>query len=93
MSEPTFADRLAAVHEFPGTYTFKLIGATSSAMEDAVRAAVDAALPGVAPVIHRRASSGAKYTALTVEVEVPHVEAVLSLYERFRAIEGLTHLL
>lgn len=94
MSEPeSFADRLAAVHDFPCRYTFKLIGASSPAMEHSVREAVGSLLPNEEPVIGRRASATGKYVSLTVDVLVPDVQTVLDLYERFRVIEGLTHLL
>lgn len=93
MTDPTFADRLAAVHDFPCVYTFKLIGAAAALSEETVHDAVAAVVPGAEATIGRRASSGGRYTSLTVEVPVPDVEAVLALYERFRSIDGLTHML
>ncbi|GMV38673.1 MAG: hypothetical protein AMXMBFR64_03890 [Myxococcales bacterium] len=89
----SFADRLAAVHAFPCRYTFKLIGARSPALERSVLEAIEAVLPGERPTVSHRPSATGKYLALTVEIEAPSVTAVLDLYERFRVIEGLTHLL
>jgi putative lipoic acid-binding regulatory protein len=91
--KPTFADRLSAVHTFPCRYTFKLIGANEPRFERSIGVVLDEIAPSGDPSVSRRASSGGRYVSLTVEVEVPHPEAVIELYDHFSRIDGLSHLL
>ena len=92
MTTPTLAERIAAVHTFPGPYTFKIVGAGSPELERNVREELDAVLPDGAYSVSRRESSGGRYLALTVDVQAPDVATVVALYERFGRIPTITHL-
>jgi putative lipoic acid-binding regulatory protein len=87
------AEKLREVHTFPCCYTIKIVGVSELLQEATIRDAVDLALPGVGLTLTSRASSAARYTAWTLDVEVPDVESVITLYHGLQALPGLKALL
>lgn len=86
----SFEERLDATHEFPGPFTFKLIGANTPAFLDAVLEVGRSEAAGGEPrVVSRRESSGARHQSITLEVQVAGSAHVIRLYERFKALEGM----
>ena len=90
MDEPlSFRDRLETEHDFPGSFTFKVIGPNTETFASLLRAALDAACPGARAIWSRRESAKGKYASITVEAVLPSADAVLDVYERFQQIEGV----
>lgn len=88
-----FLEKLKAVHEFPGPYTFKIIGDNVPELLHAVMAAVNARLPKANPEFSTRTSSGGRHQSITLILEVPDAEAVSVLYEEFHGLKGVRMLL
>lgn len=87
------ANQLQAVHTFPCCYTFKIVGVTDLLSEERIREAVTLVLPAAVLTLTARASSAARFTAWTLDVEVPDVESVIALYTGLQALPGLKALL
>ncbi len=81
-------------HRFPGPYMFKAIGPGHPSFEARVRGAVEKVLGPMLDTdrVRVRPSSGGKYSAVTLEVEVASAEQVLAVYDTLRALEGLVAL-
>lgn len=88
-----FIDKLKAVHEFPGPYTFKIIGDNQPDLLHAVMDAVKARLPAANPEFSTRMSSGGRHQSITLILEVPDAESVSVLYAEFHALKGVRMLL
>jgi putative lipoic acid-binding regulatory protein len=85
------AELLESVHSFPGVYQFKVIGAAPNDFEQRVVAAVVAELAAASDLDYSvRATPGGRHVALTLEVTVQTAEQVRTIYERLRAVEGIT---
>lgn len=81
---------LEATHEFPGPYTFKVIGHVAdgfvSRVVEAVRDELDCT---VDPPYHlRRTSSGAQ-VSVTIEPHITAASQVIDVYQRIRGMPGL----
>ena len=87
--ETSFKDRIEMEHEFPGTYTFKVIGPNDMAFAARVRAALDKACPGAESAWSRRESAKGRHVSITADVVVPSADAVLAVYEQLRFVEGV----
>jgi len=87
------AEKLREVHTFPCCYTFKIVGVTELLLEERIREAVILALPAAVLTLTSRASSGQRFTAWTLDVEVADVESVIALYTGLQALPGLKALL
>lgn len=94
------ADQTAALvllkrhHQFPGPYMFKAIGPGHPSFEARVRGAAEQVLGPMLDTdrVRVRPSSGGKYSAVTLEVEVGSAEQVLAVYDSLRSLEGLVAL-
>ncbi len=87
------AEKLREVHTFPCCYTIKIVGVSGLLPEAAIRDAIVLVLPDAAITLTSRASSGARFTAWTLDVQVPDVESVIALYTGLQALPGLKALL
>jgi len=84
------AERFEALMTFPQRCALKVIG--GAGIEPTVRATLEAI--GHAPAeVRSRASSGGKYTALTVEVDVANGAALDRVYSALEALESVRYLL
>jgi len=80
-------DLLEANHEFPGDFSLSVIARNDDAVEAAVVAAAGRGLSSDTP--ERKPSAGGKYVSHRLVVVVPSAEAVLDLFARLRAVEGV----
>ncbi|MCB2189517.1 MAG: DUF493 domain-containing protein [Deltaproteobacteria bacterium] len=82
---------LEEYHTFPGSYMFKIIGFAREAFAPEVRAAAEAVLGPLEEVgsLRGRPSSGGKYLAVTLEVEVANPDQVLAIYAGLRLVAGV----
>jgi len=85
---------LEANHEFPTDYSLSVIARNA---EDVAAQIVGAAFgegQGRPPGAHEmRPSSGGKYVSHRLTIHVPDAEAVLQVYARLRAVEGVVTIL
>ena len=85
---------LEATHTFPGTYTFKAIGAADDHFIGRVVAAVRRELgEEIEPSFSTRSTSGGRHVCVTIEPPVEDAEVVLTIYASLREVEGLVLLL
>lgn len=82
---------LAAQHDFPGPFTFKVIYRASAGMAETVVEAVCVATgiahPETAP--STRQSGGGKFESMTLELRVRSPQEVLDVYAILNGIEGV----
>ena len=85
--EARLLELLRLQHEFPGPFTFKVICRNVPGITDRIgrtaRAAVELAAPPEPP--RQRASTGARFVSLTLDLDVRMAEDVLELYRVLRA--------
>ena len=92
--ETTLLDRLRDVHEFPGPYVFKVIGANSEAfVSQVVQAAVNALGRGADPDVSTRESSKGNHLSVTLSVTVEDPESVLDVYAAFKHLDDVRYVL
>lgn len=85
---------LESVHQFPGTYQIKVIGAAQNDFVDRVLAAVSEELPAASDLDHTvRNTRAGRHVALTLEISVQTPEQVRSIYQRLQELDGITLLL
>jgi putative lipoic acid-binding regulatory protein len=86
---------LEANHGFPGTFSLSVIARGDDAVEAAVLAAAAVGLeePLGEGAHQRRPSTHGKYVSHRLTVPVASAEAVLDLYARLRAVEGVITIL
>jgi putative lipoic acid-binding regulatory protein len=78
---------LEANHQFPGNFSVSVISRNDDGVEAAV---VTAAGAGLASDTHeRKPSAGGKYVSHRLVVAVPDAGAVLDLFARLRAVDGV----
>ncbi|MBU1069745.1 DUF493 domain-containing protein [Myxococcota bacterium] len=87
------AQRLAEVHQFPCSYTIKLIGVTNVLLEQTIRDSVAGVLPGAEFTLSCRASTKDRFSSWTLDVTAPDVESVIALYTALQPLDGLKVLL
>jgi len=80
----TLKEQLDKTHAWPVLYTFKFI--VPSQQEQALR--------NLFPMhsISERSSQKGKYTAFTIQMMMPSSEAVIEVYKKVSAIEGIISL-
>lgn len=84
---------LEATHQFPCTYTFKVIGKVENGFSARVVAAVrDALHEPIDPPFRTRESVGGRHVAVTLEPTVFTGEQVLAVYKRLQGLAGLVML-
>ncbi|MFM8269209.1 MAG: DUF493 domain-containing protein [Pseudomonadota bacterium] len=82
-------DLLKSTHQFPGTYTFKVIGEHQNSFpERVVEAALKAAGENSQPRHTLRETESGKHIAVTLEVRVENAESVIRIYEELVKIKG-----
>ncbi len=87
-------DLLQAVHQFPGSYRIKAIGASENDFERRVVAAAAEELATPGEVDHSvRLTRGGRHMAVTLDITVQTPAQVLAIYARLRQVEGLALLL
>ncbi len=85
---------LESTHEFPGVFTFKVIGNPDDHFIGRVVNAVKMYLPEDAePAFSLRKSSGGKHICVTIEPHLEHAGIVLEVYQRLYTLEGVIMLL
>ena len=93
MDHPESAELLEDRHDFPCPYTFKVIGASGTALEKRVVTCVQESLgledPPIASV---RTAQGGRHEAITIEPVCPDAEAVLALYAALRTLDDVLFL-
>ena len=82
---------LEANHEFPGNFSLSVIARNDEAVTTAILAAasVGAEKAFEADAHERKPSAGGKYVSHRLIVSVPTADAVLDLYARLRAVDGV----
>ncbi len=81
---------LEATHQFPGPYTFKVIGEQDASFEARVVAAVRELLDyPVDPPYEVRESNGGRHVAVTLELLMESSKQVHSVYERLSKLKGI----
>lgn len=78
-------------HQFPGPYMFKVIGYQGGGFYQAVRQVAEAVLGPLSEgrQVRSRPSSGDKYLAVTLDVEVESASQVLEVYAELKRLEGV----
>jgi putative lipoic acid-binding regulatory protein len=82
---------LEANHEFPGNFSLSVIARNDEAVTAAILAAASVGSEKAldADAHERKPSAGGKYVSHRLIVFAPTAEAVLELYARLRAVEGV----
>jgi uncharacterized protein len=82
------------VHQFPGPFTFKVIGENSADfVARVVQAAVVVLGPTAYPNVRTRESAKGNHQAVTMVVEVGSAEGVLDVYAALSGVSGVRFLL
>lgn len=90
----TLLDRLRDVHEFPGPYVFKVIGANSeSFVTRVVQTAVNTLGRGADPDVSTRESRKGNHLSVTLSVTVQDAESVLEVYAAFKHLDDVRYIL
>lgn len=85
---------LESIHSFPGTFRIKAIGSSDDDFAGRVVAAVLEEVVGPSEVDYSvRSTKGGRHDAVTLDVTVQTAEQVRAIYDRIKAVEGLTLLL
>ena len=82
-------------HDFPCSFSLSVIARTDDAVEEALLAAAAAGLgqPLGKDAHHRKPSTHGKYVSHRLRVPCGSAEAVLDLFARLRAVEGVITIL
>ena len=92
--EQTLIDRLEAVHSFPTSYTFKVIGENRSTLAADVRKSLTGLVgPSAEIEITERESKGGRHLALTVRTVMQNAQQVLDAYEQLKTLTSVTYIL
>ena len=86
IDDMSFLEKLRAAHQFPGEYTFKLIGENTPTLVQCALVEIEKVLPGTEPQVSTRTSAKGNHQSLTLVFEVPDAETVQDLYQRFHAL-------
>jgi putative lipoic acid-binding regulatory protein len=84
---------LRATHQFPVEYHLSVITRYDEAVFVSLRVAVEAGTPLPEDAYQRIPSSGGKYASHRFRVPVDSAEAVLALYARVKAVQGVMSIL
>lgn len=80
-----FREKLNAVEQFPSVYTFKFIVKGKSHAQEAVKQV----FTHNSTKFSEKASSGGKYTSITIETFVNNAEEVIDYYKKVSKIESV----
>lgn len=90
----TMHDRLEAVHSFPETYMFKVIGENS---QDFIARVIQAATNAMGREgrleVRTRESAAGRHVSVTLLAEMEDAESVLQVYDLLQAVQGVRFLL
>ncbi len=82
--------QIEAVHSFPDTYIFKVIGANEQDFVARVVQAAINALGGDGEMeVSTRESRAGRHVAVTLEADVENVESILDTYELLNTVQGV----
>lgn len=85
--------RLMAVHSFPETYVFKVIGVNSPGfIARVVQAAVNALGGGDRLTVSTRESAAGRHVSVTLNAYVEDADEVLDAYELLTVVRGVRFL-
>jgi uncharacterized protein len=89
--ESQLLELLRAQHDFPGPFTFKVICRNIDGIAERIRAAAAGAVELVEPAApaRERASTGARFVSLTLDLVVRRPEHILELYRVLRGQDGV----
>ena len=80
-------------HEFPGPYTFKVIGGANADLEARVASCAAQVLGANEPPKTRvKKTEAGRHESITLEPVCPNAQAVLDLYEALKKLEGVLFL-
>ena len=83
-------ERLRTAHQFPGPYTFKVIGENHPDLESTVRETLaEVTVTDIQP----RLSKNANHVSLTVKVQAQTPESLLDSYDALAALEHVKYVL
>lgn len=83
-------ERLNAVHSFPETYIFKVIGAnTQDFISRVIQAAINAMGGKHTLDVSTRESTAGRHVSVTLAAEVDDADTVLDVYELLGAVQGV----
>ena len=89
----TMHERLTAVHSFPETYIFKVIGVNT---EDFITRVVQAAINAMGRTeqldVNTRESRAGRHVSVTLSAHVDDADTVLDAYELLRSVQGVRFL-
>lgn len=89
----TMYERLTAVHSFPETYVFKVIGAnTEDFIARVVQAAINSMGRGHQLDISTRESTEGRHVSVTLSAHVDNADTVLDAYEMLNSVQGVRFL-
>jgi hypothetical protein len=93
MSNLPAVELLESTHEFPGVFTFKVIGDASEGFVAKVVAAVRQELElEIDPPYNTKQTPGGRHVSVTIEPQVESAWQVLAIYGRIQETEGLVML-
>lgn len=94
MENENHVDLLNSVHDFPGPYTFKVIGrAEDEFVERSVLAVRESLEWEFDPPFETRETKGGRHVAVTFQLQMETAEAVLAVYDGLKQTEGVVLLL
>lgn len=90
----TFIERLEEAHEFPGPYTFKVIGGQTDGFVELVLATVQGELKLVESPQHslKRTPNG-RHVSITIDLRVESASQVATLYDRLQSMDEVRFLM
>lgn len=89
----TMYDRLTAVHSFPETYIFKVIGVnTQDFITRVIQAAVNAMGREHELDVETRESTAGRHVSVTLSAHVDDADTILDAYELLRSVQGVRFL-
>lgn len=88
----SFVEKLQETHEFPGVYTFKIIGEIHTLQKECIDGAVRNVVPNAMCTLTQRTSAGGRFVAWSMELYVQNADTVVDIYEQLMKLPGLRSL-
>lgn len=83
-------DLIDSVHQFPGTYMFKVVGWQRNDFVERVLSAAREVVGGALPLNYRtRQTASGRHIAVTLEPFIDDSDQVLEIYEHFRDVDDV----
>ena len=80
-------------HDFPGPYTFKIVGPNTEEWQQRVISSASDVLGNIKDMVGTKTSGGAHYVSLTIDAVVQDAEQVLAVYDVLKKIEDVKMLI